>query len=154
MSIRTALQVIGLLTVCYLLFLALLAMGPIGWLVFVPMLVFGLVQAHRKRSQRRASDRGGPNYCPNCGSEIDTDWFDETAADAERGGSSDADWTVRYCPDCGAPLETVADDRSDCDDGSTGGDRRSSPANCPDCGAPNDPDRATCKHCDAALEKP
>lgn len=145
MSLRVALQVVGLLVAGYLLFMTLLAMGPIGLVVFVPLLVIGAVQVYRKRTGRTVSDAESPNYCPHCGSAIDVDAVDREET------SDDGQWEVRYCRNCGAPLETEAkpdwgNDTTDADPGAAGRTE-----NCPDCGAPNDPHRTECKHCDAEL---
>ncbi|ELY40482.1 zinc ribbon domain-containing protein [Natronorubrum tibetense] len=142
MSLRTALQVVGLLAAGYLLIVVLLAMGPIGLFGFGPLLAIGAVQVYRNRTQRDGSDSGseGPNYCRHCGEAIDTDAFG--------GEHEDDQWKVRHCSNCGAPLEsaTESDREADTADGTAG-----RPKNCADCGAPNDPDRTTCTHCDAAL---
>ena len=141
MSVRVALQVIGLLVVGYFLLGSLLAMGPIGWLVFVPMLLVGAAEVYRRQARRDPGSNGAGDYCANCGKAIGVDAFDTRATD-----ESDSEWEIRYCANCGAPIDSgVIGDRTG---GSTGSQR---PTNCPDCGAPNDRDRTTCKHCDAAL---
>ncbi|AEH36869.1 double zinc ribbon domain-containing protein [Halopiger xanaduensis] len=132
-------------------------MGPIGWLVFVPMLLIGGYQAHRERREWSEAERecAALNYCPNCGSPVDSEGFD-AIDDSE--ADEDGDWRVRYCSTCGAPLESFLSLRSRGSDTSsvderfeTGTDRSGTVTNCSDCGAPNDPDRTTCKHCDAEL---
>lgn len=154
MSLQTALQVVGLLAVGYLVFVGLLAMGPIGWVVFVPMLLIGSYQVYRERSRRSGAERGSDerNSCPNCGSTLDIEAFETTD---ESDADGDDDRQVRYCSTCGTPLETVpssdpapsfVDDRSGADTG-----RSNRVTNCPDCGAPNDPHRTTCEYCDAEL---
>ncbi|WP_440763892.1 hypothetical protein [Natronorubrum sp. DTA7] len=144
MSLHVALQVLGLLVGGYLLFVTILAMGPIGLVVFVPLLAIGAVQVYRNRTRRSGSESvsESPSYCRHCGSAIDTDAFDD-----EREGD-DGPWEVRHCPDCGAPLEsaTKSDRGTDTTNGTAG-----RPTNCPDCGAPNDPDQTTCTHCDGEL---
>ncbi|NUB93095.1 zinc ribbon domain-containing protein [Haloterrigena sp. SYSU A558-1] len=140
MSLRLALQVVGALVVGYLLFVTIVAMGPIGWAIFVPLLAIGTVQVYRNRTRDDGS-AGSPNYCPNCGSALE---YDSVGEETDDGG-----WAVRYCPDCGAPLGSDGDaDRDGRADETSGAER---PANCPDCGAPNDPDRTTCDYCDTAL---
>lgn len=140
MSLQLALRVVGALVVGYLLFVTLVAMGPIGLAVFVPLLAIGIVQVYRNRT-RDGGTAGSPNYCPNCGSAVEYGAVD--------GESADDHWEARYCPDCGAPLHPERE--SDRDDGTTDADGLERPTNCPDCGAPNDPDRTTCEYCDAVL---
>ncbi|WP_436344978.1 hypothetical protein [Natronorubrum sp. FCH18a] len=144
MSLRTALQVVGLLAAGYLLIVVLLAMGPIGLFVFGPLLVIGAVQVYRNRTRRGGSESvsESPSYCRHCGAAIDVDAFDD-----ER--EADGPWEVRYCPDCGAPLEPETKTDRGADTVETGSAGRTK--NCPDCGAPNEPDRTTCTHCDAEL---
>ena len=139
MSLHVALQVLGLLVGGYLLFVTILAMGPIGLVVFVPLLAIGAVQVYRNRTRGSDSDSGSarPNYCRHCGEAVATDAFGEHEDDDQ--------WEVQYCPDCGAPLESATkSDRGT--DGTSG-----RPTNCPDCGAPNDTSRTTCTHCDGEL---
>ena len=141
MSVRVALQAIGLLVVGYFLLGSLLAMGPIGWLVFVPMLLVGAAEVYRRRARRDRGSDGGDDYCANCGSAIELDAFDTRETE-----ESDSEWETGYCANCGAPVGSG--ETADRTGGSTGSER---PMNCPDCGAPNDPDRTTCNHCDATL---
>lgn len=130
MSLPTALKLVALLVVGLLLLPAFLAMGPLGWVVIGSMFVVGAVQVHRKRSAETGDGR--PEYCPNCGRELDDEVF---ATD-----DSDDEWEVGYCPDCGAPVRDGTETES-----------RTRKVNCPDCGSPNDPDDEECEYCDAAL---
>lgn len=50
------------------------------------------------------------------------------------------DGETDYCPECGAPIAQGSERGSD-----------AGSVNCDACGAPNDPERTTCKHCDAKL---
>ncbi|RKD98163.1 double zinc ribbon domain-containing protein [Halopiger aswanensis] len=132
-------------------------MGPIGWLVFVPMLLIGGYQVRRERREwsEAERERTALNYGLNCGSPVYSEGFgavDDSDAD------DDGDWRVRYCSTCGVPLESFlspgpgGSETSSVDDRfETDTDRSGSVTNCSDCGAPNDPDRTTCKHCDADL---
>lgn len=135
MSLRLALRVVG-----YLRFVTIVAMGPIGWAIFVPLLAIGLVQVYRNRI-RDGESAGSPNYCPNCGSHLESDSVGEE--------SDDDEWAVRYCLDRGAPLGSDEDADRDGRANETRAPER--PTNCPNCGAPNDPARTTCDYCDAAL---
>lgn len=130
MSLPTTLKVVALLVVGLLLIPAFVAMGPIGWVVIGSMFLVGVVQVHRKRSSASGGVR--PEYCPNCGSEIDDDVF---AAD-----DPDEEWEMGYCPACGAPIR-----------GDDGSESRARPVNCPNCGAPNEPDEEECAYCEADL---
>ena len=145
MSLHTALQAVGLLAVGYLLFVVLLAMGPIGMFVFGSLLVIGAVQVYRNRARRGGSGSvsEGPSHCRHCGSAIDTDAFDDEKE------ADDGQWEVRHCSNCGAPLEPETKTDRETDTAETGSASRTK--NCPDCGAPNDPDRTTCTHCDVEL---
>ena len=143
MSLHTALQVIGLLAAGYLLFVVLLAMGPIGVFVFGPLLVIGAVQVYRNRTRRSGSGSESPSYCRHCGAAIDTD-----AVDDER-ETDDGQWEVQHCSNCGAPLEPEPKTDRETDAAESGSASRTK--NCPDCGAPNDPDRTACTHCDVEL---
>ncbi len=75
MSLETALKGIGLVTVVWFLFWALVAMGPLGWIVLGPILLIGIVQVYRKRDERRrqnhAASTAGVQNCPDCGAPND-----------------------------------------------------------------------------------
>lgn len=130
MSVRTALQAVGLLALAYVLFVTFLALGPIGWFAFGTLFVVGVAQVYRER-RRGGSDgeAGWPNYCTRCGTALEFD------ADGAESGEP-----VRYCGECGAPVRAE-----------TGDEATGRTVNCADCGAPNDPDRTTCTHCGLEL---
>lgn len=132
MSLRIALQALGLLVVGYVLFVAFLAMGPIAWVVFGAMLVIGILQVHRKRRQPDPETGGGPQFCANCGAKLDRE-IDENSPGSQ-------EFEVNYCSSCGAPVPSTAD---------------TAPAaqrtNCPECGAPNDAEQTECDYCEATL---
>lgn len=131
MSLRIVLAAVGLVTVGWVLFWTLVAMGPIAWVVIVPMLVVGVVQVYRKRRGRRPDD--GVRYCPNCGAEIVPPTDDGEAA-------APTDRPTVYCVNCGESVDI---------DGAS--DATPTVRNCPECGSPNDPDAGACEYCDAAL---
>ncbi|ELY93979.1 hypothetical protein C483_04849 [Natrialba hulunbeirensis JCM 10989] len=171
MTVSLALRILGILAAGYLLFVTLLAMGPIGMVVFVPLLVIGAVQVYRTRTRPENGGTDGelPDYCPNCGTAIEGGVFDATATTTDTGDgeksdqgvernrhadSADSDeqpWRVHYCGRCGAPLRAGGDIKctSGCETGATG---RTGSTNCPHCGSPNDSGRETCAYCEAALE--
>lgn len=132
MSLRIVLLAIGGVFVGWILFWTLLAMGPIAWVVIVPMLIIGLVQVYRKRAKMETA-ADGVYYCANCGTEIS-----RTTADGERADGPDRE--LNYCTNCGEPVEI--DEREDA---------AQRVQNCAACGAPNDPDAEACTHCHAAL---
>lgn len=132
MSLRIALQAVGIVVVGLLLLMTLLAMGPVAWLVVGTMVAIGVLQVHRKRRQRRERRAGeGTTYCANCGSEVDLEAYDDDPA-----------WEVAHCTDCGAPVETATGPATD---------DATSRRNCPECGSPNGPEATTCTYCDAEL---
>lgn len=133
-SLPTALKVVALLFVGLLLVPAFVAMGPLGWAVIGSMFLVGAIQVHRGRNRSTEAGGGRPDYCPNCGTELDEDVF---ATD-----DPDDDWEVGYCSACGAPIRGGDD---------TGSESRVRRVNCPDCGAPNDPDDDECEYCEASL---
>lgn len=133
MSLPTALKIVALLFVGLLLIPAFLAMGPLGWVVIGSMFVVGAVQVHQNRKKSAEAGDGRPEYCPNCGAELDDGVF---ATD-----DPDDEWEVSYCPDCGAPVR--GDD--------SGNESKVRKVNCPDCGSPNDPTDEKCDYCDAEL---
>lgn len=121
MSLRIALQGVGIVVAGLVLLWGFLAMGPLAWVVIGTMLVIGVLQVLRDRRRSKSESGELPAYCANCGSAL--------ALDAHvAGGSEDAEWELDYCPDCGAPVAPAGAS------GSVGKTR-----NCPDCGAPNDP---------------
>lgn len=132
MSLRIALQAIGLLVVGYVLFVAFLAMGPVAWVVFGAMLAIGILQVHRKRRQHDQETGDGPQFCANCGAKLDH----ETG---ENSSGSQA-FAVNYCGSCGAPVPSTADTAP-----------AAQRANCPECGALNDAERTECDYCEATL---
>ena len=91
MTVRAGLQAIGLLVVCYLLFSAFVALGPLGWLLFGTLLVIGLVKGYRGRTRESADESGETDYCPECGAPI--------APAAEHGSGAGP----VNCDACGAP---------------------------------------------------
>lgn len=131
MSLPTVLKILALLIVGLLLVPAFVAMGPIGWVAIGSMFLVGVVQVHRERSA--ASSGGRPEYCPNCGTELDDDVF---ATD----GPGD-EWEVGYCSACGAPIR--GDEAAD--------ESKVRKVNCQDCGAPNEPEDEECEYCEADL---
>ena len=134
MSLRIALQLIGLLFVALLVGGWILAMGPIGWVVFGTMLAIGFVQVYRQRRRRHEALDA---YCANCGSEVDVDAYETERTDQD-------EWRANYCTHCGAPVTARPEA------GSSSPGRR----NCPDCGAPNDPAARTCTYCNTGLSEP
>ncbi|MEF8780606.1 MAG: zinc ribbon domain-containing protein [Haloferacaceae archaeon] len=132
MSLRVALQAVGLLVVGYALFAALLGMGPVAWAVFGTMLAIGALQVYRKRSREAADAGDPPQFCVDCGAELDPD----PGAD----GSGSREVEVNYCGACGAPVPSAGE--------SDPGERT---VNCAECGAPNDADRSACDYCGAPL---
>ncbi|OIB55961.1 zinc ribbon domain-containing protein [Natrialba sp. SSL1] len=170
MTVSLALRILGVLAAGYLLFVTLLAMGPIGMAVFVPLLVIGAVQVYRTRTRPENGGPSGelPDYCPNCGTAIEADVFDATATDTAAGekgdqgdernrhadskGSDEQPWRVHYCAGCGAPLQAGDDSDSRFEAGETGTTGHTGSTNCPSCGSPNDAGRETCAYCETVLE--
>lgn len=132
MSLRIALQAIGLLIVGYLLLVAFLAMGPIGWAVFGTMSVIGLVQVYRSRRRRARTTDDRPKFCANCGAELAYE-LDDSSADS-------SGFETNHCSSCGAPVPSPSETSPTV--------RRK---NCPECGAPNDAEETTCNYCEATL---
>lgn len=144
MSFDTVLKAIALLVGLCLLLLGFIAMGPIGWLAFGTLLVVGVIQVHRKRARETDQTHSETGYCPDCGATIELESASGDGESEDRAAPS-----VRYCPNCGEEIDTEGDTESAADSRDTR--RTTGTTNCAACGAPNDPDRATCKHCDAAL---
>ncbi|ADD04562.1 uncharacterized protein Nmag_0978 [Natrialba magadii ATCC 43099] len=170
MAVSLALRILGTLAAGYLLFVTLLAMGPIGMVVFVPLLMIGAVQVYRTRNRPETgeADNELPDYCPNCGTAVEEDVLDATATDAVDGekcgpgpesnrhadseGSDGQPWRVHYCAGCGAPLDAVDDSDSRFEAGETDATGRTGTINCPHCGSPNDSGQETCAYCETVLE--
>ncbi|AUX07781.1 hypothetical protein AArcSl_0124 [Halalkaliarchaeum desulfuricum] len=134
MSLRTALLAVGILVVGYVLFVTVLAMGPLGWIVVGTMLLIGMIQVYRKRRGLNRDGETPPRFCANCGAELAPE-FGEGDVEGE-----DSEFGVNYCSSCGAPVPSAAD---------TATEKRR--CNCPDCGARNDADRSECDYCGAVL---
>ncbi|QCS41588.1 hypothetical protein [Natrinema versiforme] len=127
--------------------MAFLAMGPIGWLVFGTLLAVGVIQVHRKRATETSRPDDVSGYCPDCDVTVDLEVADGDGEGGDRADPSDP--SVRYCPNCGESIDSDGDVENAAD--SRDARRATGTTNCAACGAPNDPERTTCKHCDAAL---
>lgn len=133
MSLRVALQAIGLLVVGYVLLIGFLGMGPLGWIVIGTMLLIGIIQVHRTRSQPGTEGSDHPQFCVNCGATLDL-----AADDADDGERQE--FEVNYCGSCGAPVPSTTETAAE-----------SERTNCSECGAPNDADQTKCDYCGAPL---
>jgi DNA-directed RNA polymerase subunit RPC12/RpoP len=78
-----------------------------------------------------------PQFCANCGAELDYELEDATDSD-------DGEYGVDYCSFCGAPLPVGTDPAAERDDSLDSATERT---NCPDCGVLNDVNRTECRHC-------
>ncbi|QLK27286.1 hypothetical protein HYG81_06705 [Natrinema zhouii] len=122
-------------------------MGPIGWLVFGTVLAVSVIQVHRKRAKETDRTHDETGYCPDCSVTVDLVIIDGNGKGGDRPDPSNP--SVRYCPNCGESIDADGDAENAAD--SRDARRATGTTNCAACGAPNDPDRTTCKHCEAAL---